>query len=306
MKKTHKNIVGLCGLGAVIAMTIFAAMMPGPKASAANPNSYMDELNVRVIDEIPSVELSGIASGDTIVSLDEEIVLDYTNTTDYTVTVTYTDPDGNTQTFVIADTSTPEEIGSTTFSFRDIGGDLGYGTYVITATGNGLDGSAVEDSIEFEYVAVKAEIDTSGSEGEGSGTVVIDLDYDNDKDTVRDEDRITSIIINIYDADGNLVEEISPISVNLPDKTVEIPFDDYDIPEGDYTIVIDAMNHEDKDLYKRVILTVHYDGKIVVPDTGNFFKNLNIASSDYLITGIGVFLVVGIGGLVLIGKRNKR
>ena len=50
------------------------------------------------------------------------------------------------------------------------------------------------------------------------------------------------------------------------------------------------------------------DEDIVVPstaDTGGLFKNLNISRTDYLVTGIGLFLVVGIGSIVFISKHNR-
>ena len=99
-----------------------------------------------------------------------------------------------------------------------------------------------------------------------------------------------------------------------PVEKVEIPFDQYGISEGEYTLVIQPFNSADEALFDTVVLNINYTGEedIVVPstaDTGGMFKNLNISRADYLITGLGLFLIVGIGGIVFIhkhGKSNKR
>ena len=47
------------------------------------------------------------------------------------------------------------------------------------------------------------------------------------------------------------------------------------------------------------------DEDIVVPNTGGLFESLNISQSDYLITGLIIFFVVGVGGAIFIAKSKN-
>ena len=135
----------------------------------------------------------------------------------------------------------------------------------------------------------------------------MDLDFDQDQESLTEDLKIDQVILRIYDKDGNEVTTISPIIVKPPVGRVEIPFDKE--PAGEYIIVAQPYNSAGEALFETVIMRVTYDGKeIVVPstaDTGGLFKNLNISKVDYLITGIGFFLVVGIGSIIFINKRGK-
>lgn len=313
MKKTHKKVFGLLGLALVVSMTAVAALIPAPETSAATSTSFTDNISVRVIDSVPSINVVSPASGEEVTSRDNPIVIDYTNLKRYTVTITYTDEDGNEHTEVIDDvTTTPEteESGTISYDFRPIAETYGYGNFTVTLTGEGLDGSAVEDSVDFEYIATEVEIEGMDDHGglENPSEVKIDLNYDDD-DSLSDDDRIAQIIVEVFDENGNRVEEIPTIVVTPPQKQVVINFEQYDIPSGYYTIKVTPYSVSGKVLYKETKFTVYYDGSIVVPstaDTGGLFKGLNISSTDYLITGVGVFLVIGIGGFVFVSKRNKR
>ena len=48
------------------------------------------------------------------------------------------------------------------------------------------------------------------------------------------------------------------------------------------------------------------DDFLAVPNTGGLFGALNISKTDYLITGVIVFLLTGIFGAVFIAKRQKK
>ena len=116
--------------------------------------------------------------------------------------------------------------------------------------------------------------------------------------------------MTLYDENGNEVPGISPIIVASPEKMVEIPFADYDLPSGKYTLVIVPYNNRGEALYRTITLDFYYTApEIVVPDTANtggLFNNLNISRADYLITGIGLFVVIGLGSIVFISKRSRK
>ncbi|MBR2840059.1 hypothetical protein IKE82_01890 [Candidatus Saccharibacteria bacterium] len=300
MKKTHKKILGFLGLVSVVAMTIFAALLPTPSASATETATVTDVIQVRVLDETPSVSITNPKSGDLITSLDEPITIDYVYLRNYDVTVTYIDSDGIEHTELLASTTTPEETGEKSYSFREIGEEYGYGKYIIRVTGEGLDGSSVQDSIQFEYAAITADVTMD----DDTGTASVDLQYDTDDAGLDDDEKVVKVVINVYDENGNLVPEISPIVVNAPNKHVEIPFGEYGVPSGTYKLILTPYNASGTALYREIVLYVKYE-EMLVPDTGGLFKGLNISQSDYLITGIGIFLVVGIGGIVFISRRGK-
>ena len=305
MKKTHKKAFGLLGLALVVVMTAVAALIPGPETSAATSTSFSDNISVTVIDEVPSAKIISPTSGEEVVSRDNPIQVNYTNLNRFTVTITYTDEDGTEHTEVIADETPTEGSGTASVDYSTVAQQYGYGSYRVTLAGEGMDGSVVEDSVEFTYEAAEVDIQADGESGE----ISIDLNYDNDDPTLTDEEKVDKIEVEILDKDGNPIPGVDPIVVMPPADHVDIDFNEYGLPEGDYIIAVNVYNKNGELLPGSKRMTVHYNGSIVVPstaDTGGLFKGLNISSTDYLITGIGVFLVVGIGGLILINKRSKK
>lgn len=305
MKKTQKTIFKLFGLSAVVAMTSVALLIPSPGASAAT-SSVTDTITIRVLDGVPATRINSPFSGEAITALDQPIDLTYVNMDNYTISITFIDKDGAEYTEVIETKEGIDGSGDARYDFRQFGEEYGYGKYVITVTGTGIDQSTVEDSIEFEYVAVLPTV----NENTDNGNPIVDLDYVTDDDGLDEEDVVDHIVIEVLDPDGNPIPGLSPITIKAPVKEIEIPFDQYDLPNGDYTLVVTPYNVNDEELYRQFTLIVHYQGEesMVVPstaDTGGLFKNLNIADSDYLITGLGIFLIVGIGSIIYINKRGK-
>lgn len=312
MKKTHKKILGLFGLVFVVAMTVFATFLPSPGASALS--TMTDHITVVVLGDEPTASIDNPDSGDKFLTPDQVIEINYGNIKSYRVVLTYTDENGVETTATIIENNTPAEHGPDSYNFRSIAETYGYGTYVFRLEAVGNDDSALGDAVEFEYVAIEAD---SSSESE-SGNPYVDLDFDEDQDSLTEDLKIDQVVITVYDKDGNPVEDMPPIVVKPPVGQVEIPFDDYGIPAGEYTLVVQPFNAAGDKLFETIAVTVEYDGKkvepapeeedIVVPstaDTGGLFKNLNISKSDYLITGLGLFLIVGISSIVFISKHNR-
>ncbi|MBQ3432849.1 hypothetical protein IJG22_00960 [Candidatus Saccharibacteria bacterium] len=306
MRKTHKKILGLFGLVFVVAMTVVAAFLPAPKTSALS--TLTDTITVVVVnpEEPPSATINSPDSGDKFLTPEHEIEIGYTNIKDYRIVVIYTDENGvehGPETVVVE--NNPGEVGPASHSFRPIAEQFGYGKYVIRLEATGDDDALIEDAIEFEYVAIEADTSTD----EETGNTYVDLDFDQDQDSLTEELKIDKVVITIYNKDGNPVENMPPIVVQPPVERVEIPFGDYDIPEGDYILVAQPFNSAGEALFDTVTMTVKYDGgAIVVPstaDTGGLFKNLNISRADYLITGIGIFLMVSIGSIVFMRRHNR-
>ena len=305
MKAKHKKVLGILGLVLVVATTIFAATIPSPGASAAT--SVTDHLLVRVTSVVPNIEITDINDGETTTTSDQPFTVDYENVTNITVTLEYTDENGETQTVVLDDFAPGEQAGSKDYNLGPQLGSLGYGRYKIIVRGTGNDGVHDDKTIEFSYLPVVAEV----TQDEETGNVEVDLDYAPDDGTPGGGD-VASIEINVYDEDGNLVEELSPITVIAPENKVELPFADFGLPSGEYTIAVTAYDAEGNKLFEDYSLKIRYDAgeeDIVVPstaDTGGLFQNLNISKSDYLITGLIIFAMVAISGAIIIAKSGKR
>lgn len=309
MKAKHKKVLGILGLVLVVATTIFAATIPSPGASAAT--SVTDHLLVRVTSVVPNIEITDINDGETTTTSDQPFTVDYENVTNITVTLEYTDENGETQTVVLDDFAPGEQTGSKDYNLSSELENLGYGDYTITVRGTGNDGVYDEKTIEFSYLPVVAE----ATEDKDTGVVEVELDYAPD-DGTPDGGDVASLEINVYDEDGNLVEELSPITVIAPENKVELPFADLGLEPGEYTLEIKAYDADGNELYKDFSLKIKYgvdeegeEEDIVVPstaDTGGLFQNLNISKSDYLITGMIIFLMVAISGAIVIAKSGKR
>ena len=300
MKKTQKKIVGAFGLSLVVGMTIFAATLPGPEASAIN--TVTDHLNVRVIEEGAEVKIVSPASGSVFSGPDQKIVVDYANVNEATITITYTGRDGIPHSYVTTETGLNYDPVEKTYTL-DLSDEskYGFGDYVFSVKATGLDGQPVEEVIRFSYLPIVADLE----EEEMTGDYEIDLDYIPDDGTEEGKGNVDTILINIYDADGNPVGP-SPIRVDAPATSVSFNLDEYGLPDGVYTVELSAYDRDGNLLYKPFVIgVINYKGVVPTPDTGAPFQNLNISRTDYLVTGLIIFGIVGLGGFMFIAKRNK-
>lgn len=179
---------------------------------------------------------------------------------------------------------------------------------------------AGEYTVTTEYYNPGGEkIDTTEenfSKSDNSGKVPVDITnkvdsvteievtiYDKDGNIVRilRGDRETGVV-RVYDKDGKLLFEIPN---GLVDGKIVVPMEGLD--SGDYTTVITYKNKYGKQVGNSSTVKIKYDaGKaIIVPDTGSFFQNLNISREDYLITGLVVFMIIGVVAFGVVA-RNRR
>ena len=86
MKRKQKRIVGYFSLVVVFALTIFAAFLPTPEASAAN-SSVIDTLTVRVIGNSPGAHITNPGNGAVFVGPDQTITYTYENADTVTLTL---------------------------------------------------------------------------------------------------------------------------------------------------------------------------------------------------------------------------
>lgn len=311
MKKTHKKVLGLFGLGAVAVTTVIAATLPAPGASAATSTTMTDTINVRVVGYSSEIRIIAPTSESTSSSPEQEVKFDYQGVSNITIRLEYTDLDGATQSKVIDSTSMSEDEYGTydkVFNLWELG--LGYGDYVLTVEGSGATG-ADSDSVSFSYYPVDSSIEqnSQGGDGQGdgdendssdNGDYTINFDFDN-----SGEVEIIGADITISDQDGNVKKtiEVDPFPVD----SIDVSLSDYGLPSGVYTITVRvAYRYNGKIYYRYFSYTVNYRaGSVKTPDTGGL-GGLNISKTDYLITGLIIFGIVGVGSFSYIAKKSKK
>lgn len=301
MKKTKKRVLGLLGLVLVIITTIFAAFLPGPEASAEGGiTSVTDTISVRVVGSVPDILNVKPINGSVFIYPDQDLSFDYENVEYLTITIRYTDKDDVEHIIPLLEKDDPESFvdyipGSYSTPLDLLAENYGYGEYRVEIVGIGFNDIKDFETVEFALYPVVGEVNEADD-----GKVYLDLQYD------TENENINTIGINIYDENGNLVNVLSPITANAPDMRVELPFAENNLPTGNYRIEITAYNAEGEALYKPYI-TYYYYEMIPVPNTGALFSNLNISRTDYLVTGLIIFFLAAILGIVFIakGRSNK-
>lgn len=321
MKRTRKKVLGLFCLGLVVAMTVFAAILPAPETQATT--TVTDVIQVRVVGSVPDVNMSGIVNESIFTSSDHSITVTYENVNDLDIKVKYKDADGVeyiTSLLEGLDGHVDYYAGEVTVNFDFIAGTYsyinkdgeevilplegyGYGEYYITTTGIGWEGAEDSDYTSFSLLPVYGDVDQEQVEEDYE--YHLNLHY-TPKDETGTGGEVTHIVVEVYDKNGNKVI-FSPLEVDAPEDRIELPFADYGLEDGKYTIKIYAYD-EDKLLYKNpYVIEMDYVAKVPkVPDTGELLQGLNISQTDYLITGLMIFGLVAVCGVVFIMKNDKK
>ncbi|MBO4276640.1 hypothetical protein J5868_02995 [Candidatus Saccharibacteria bacterium] len=285
MKKTQKTIFGFLGLLTVVAMTVIAAVIPSPGASA---NSMTDTINVRVVGSVTNVKFKK-PSENTITTNDViSFAFDYENASSARLALSYTNKNGDTVSLPDYESYPDLDYGAGTEngSFNIPAHGLSYGKYVLSLYAKGAEGTEVfYDSVSVEYIPVIAEAEQNEDDG------LVDLDLSDFTDEVEK--------VDIY-VDGELIATVDKKDF---DETVKLDFGER--TSGEYKIEVIAKDAENKTLYKAYEINVHYEG-LEAPNTGFFFQGLNISKEDYLITGLIIFFVFGVVAFGIVARGSKR
>lgn len=236
MNKTKKRIFGLLGLAIIAAITVFAAFLPAPSASAVGGTTV---LRVRVLGGIPDVT---ITDGPTSVVEHSTIPIVTTSDQSFTyineqvghivVTLHYLDTGGGLGTDeVIAEYDTPYDPGSRTINLNL--DDYGYGSFIITVNGDGTHG-ADEDSIAFVYVPIS--IDAKQ----------LEIDCNPVANYVYDANVTDHAILKVYTNDNQLIPALSNIPVTNGNFASTLPFRENDLEKGYYWVEIVTYNDYDE------------------------------------------------------------
>lgn len=289
MKKTHKKVVGLLSLGAVAGMTVFAATLPSPSASATS--TFTDTMVVRVLGNAPDVSLLQPSGNVSVVGPNQKLEFNYENVKSIRVALRHTSSVNGAVTVVddFADIDANGVPG--TFSEMLNLDDYGYGTFEFTITAEDENGVMDVEAVTIKYSQLESNLTT---DSEDPSKVTVKLDYE-DIGTPDHTD------VKVISPDGT---EVFTGTIVPPDDEIELSFDDIEgLAAGDYTIIVTSY-----DEYGNIIYTKDYAHKYelaAVPNTGSFFKDFNVSKEDFLITGLIMFFTISVVGVGIIAKRKR-
>lgn len=219
MKRAHKNILGLSGLGLVAAVTTFAATLPAPTAGAVS--SVTDTIQLTVVPTNPAVALTG--SGGEVTEPNYNIQLTYTDLMHIQVTLMNLDSEGSiiySETLMDEGSDWMPHTASFDLNLDDYGGK---GNFVVTATGTGYGNVYVEDIISFVYTSEKKE-DEGGETKPGDGG-------DAEVDTDVPISEVKSVKATLYTSTGL---EVWSATLNNPAESETLDFSGF--ANGIYTL----------------------------------------------------------------------
>lgn len=295
MKRNTKKILGFLGVLFVVAITAVAISLPTTEAQATS--SVTDTITVRVVEDSPNVDISGINSGEIFTKQPQSFTGSFNNVDKVTVTLSYDDMHGTTPVnYLIDEFNADYYPGENEYDISSYIANNGYGKYTLAMRGEGIGGVYDEDSVVFYYLPVTI----TTTYDEENDKLKVDLDYDTD-----DGSNVKYVEIKIYDKDGTTV--IKTVTVTAPATSTEIDLSDLGLETGDYKITATAYGENGVALYDAFEDWFHYEAMSVpyTADTGGLFNNANISTTDYLITGMVVFGLVAIAGTAYIMKGNK-
>lgn len=306
---TKKHILGFVGLVGVAAMTAVAYTLPTPDAAAVASASAEVTYSVEV-HEKAAVTLADSLDG--MVFAESPIIIksNYSETAKLRYYLTYIDASGNQVTEQLVrttctsgDCSSLQYLAGADEFVLDLNDYAGYGKYQLHVVADGVQ-STNEDYATFEYSA-GAPADQGTDE---NGNPIIDIKVD---------DNVKYVDIQVYDEDGNplFVDENgnpTPIRVQVDENghiITPLPFDQYDIANGKYRIVIVYYDENGAILYTESMDYFYNSAEqrkeLAVPDTGFLgLGNLNFSNPDYWIAGLAGLTALA-GGAYYLSKRAK-
>lgn len=335
MQNARKKFLGLLGLAFVIAMTVFAYFLPANGAYAEGASdSHTDTIRVTVYDRFPAVKITNPETGAIDVSPVVEVSFDYENSTYVEFYLSYEDENGDTQTVQLP-TFNPDpsrldpvfnfdsDSNTITFSLNDY--LLSYNKYALQAKSISPIGYD-EDFIEFYYTPVNV-IQTGSADT--TNNPIVDVYYD---------DGVAKIELMAVDKNGNPIFDEPVVIYVEPDsetgdyiagaKTITLPFNEYGLATGDYDLIATAYSatvtpgeidpdsgEQGEDTIDYAEIASPYDTFVInyvqppapdVPNTGGkLLGDLNIAKSDFAITGIIAFIGITMVAMTILSRRKK-
>lgn len=323
MKQTRKQILGLAGLAAVMAMTTAVFALPSGEVAAEEAGSV--NFRVSVGEATTSANFSSPQDGAALTDPNLQVNINYSEASRLQYILHYTDASGATQEVIVRDIQTGTVSGSDGF-ILDLS-QYGYGKYSLTVRAykdNSTTGAYHEDTVNFTYGAINIPPeDNAVSFIEGENPVI----------RAEISDNVNKVQVQVYDKSGKamfvdasgketpLLVDRSHIDPNTGQLLVELPFMEYGIAPGDYTAVLAAYDRDGKFL-DMATYNLSYVAKSVdpnhpdqpgqpgtvtpnTPNTGSTKEGLTLSRIDYFLTGLVVFAAVS-GFACFMIYRHKR
>ena len=342
-KKNFLGLLGLAFVAAMT-VSAYLLPANGAYAEGVS-DSHTDVIRVTVYDRYPAIKIDDPETDYISTSPELTVTFTYENSqyVDFTLSYYELDEEGNIKVDdegnpIVVEVALPRfnpdperldptfnydsDTNQVTINLDDY--NLGYGRYVLTASADSPIGKPADDYIEFEYVPVQ--LVQTGSAA-STNDPIADVIYD---------DGVAMIELMPVDGNGNpLFDE--PIVVTIePDEngnyvagsqSVVLPFTSYGFTTGDYSILVTAYSatvtpgtidpdtgEQGEDTIDYAVIssphTVYALSYVQppapdVPNTGRFLGNLNLASSDIIITSVIAFAGCAGVAFILISRKKK-
>lgn len=290
MKKTKKRLLGFLGLAVIVVAGLVAYRTVNYDAEAVS--SITDEIIVKVYDKYPHVKITDPANEAILVGAPHTITYEWENsqyadfTLSYngTVITTWHEDYGH-----FEPGEHPTGSGSHDISLNE------YGKYILSVSAVGEAGPVFTDSIAIYRLSTSVSY--------------IGANDDNDpRFNIQYEPEIKKLEVQIFSEDGT--QQITDlITIDVPEgstsleKLIEMPAG---TPTGRYKIVVNGLDAENKIISDSSFTFFEYNSPIAVPDTGQNRLNLNIARTDFLITGLLIFFAATIAAIFLLNRKNEQ
>lgn len=244
MRKTHKNILGLSGLGLVVAVTTFAATLPAPTAGAVS--SVTDTLQIMVVPTNPEVILT-TDSANEITDPTYKFKLTYADLSHIEVELVNRDSEGNviySETLVDKDLNWETATEDFTLNLDDYGG---HGYYTIKATGIGYNKVPIERYLTVTYKNEEHTDDGGDKEPGDDGDVDVDVDIPTAE--------VKTVVATLYNGAG---ESVWSNTLTDPKESETLTFTG--LPNGVYTLETISRDGNGNMLQKIIRIIVINDG----------------------------------------------
>ena len=322
MQTSKKRIYGALGLATVAGMTIVASSIPAPEAYAEGTSSDV-QLKVTVLSNNLAIDISGSIQDGSSTSKDSvtiPIIVTDVKDLQYQVVARQEGIAGSEE--VAAGTIQLDAAGYSGTYNLDLAlknyhnylvTNHGYDankeiTFTLTATGIGVGGGLVEDSITFKYGNITIDPgDNINPDAPDDQTNVPTDDKGDPEIKIETNDETEKIHVIVKDPEtGEVIWEgdVTPDA----DGNIKLPFDENGVPSDKYEVIVQAYDR-DGNLIGTSSLVFRYvrpDGA-GIPNTGGVsIAGLNIARSDFLISSALAFCLVSLGGIYLLHRKSAR
>lgn len=294
MKKTKRKILGIVAI-LIIAIAGFCAYKAVDNQADAVA-SLTDQIIVKVYDQFPSIQILSPQHQEIVIGAPHTMKYHWENTTRVDFTLSYKGEIVMTWGKDYPYFEPGENPNGD--DFHDIYlNDYGEYTLSIKAYGT-VAGRDFTDSITIYRLSTNI-------------TYVDSDEQSNPNFTIGYEDQIKRVEVQIFDAEGKKVGD--PVLLDTIEGDNSMPFT-FKMPagsaSGQYRAQVRGFNAEGIEISDPSFTYFEYNSprknNPKVPDTGDNTGGFGLSQTDFLITGLLVFVVVAISAVFLLNRKQKQ